>query len=35
LLVREEERRNHRIRERQAMGDRAECVVVRAGLIEG
>jgi ankyrin repeat protein len=33
LLVREEERRNNRIRERQAMGDRAECVVVRAGLI--
>ena len=31
LLLREEEKRNHRIRERQAMGDRAECVVVRAG----
>ena len=33
LLVREEERRNHRIRERQAMGDYAECVIIRARLI--
>lgn len=33
LLVRGEEGRSHRIRERQAIGDRAECVVVRAGLI--
>lgn len=32
LLVREEERRNHQIRERQVIGDYAECVVVRAGL---
>ena len=28
-----EERRNHRIRERQAIGDYAELVVIRAGLI--
>lgn len=28
------ERDNHRIRERQATGDRAELVVVRAGLLE-
>ena len=35
LLLRKGEKRNHRIRERQAMGDRAECVVVRAGLIRG
>ena len=33
LLLKEEERRNHRIRERQAMGDHAECVVIRARLI--
>lgn len=33
LLVREEERKNHRIRERQALGDRAECVVVRVGSV--
>lgn len=32
LLLKEEERRNHRIREKQAIGDRAEHVVVRAGI---
>lgn len=31
LLLRGEEKRNHWIRERQAIGDRAELVVVRAG----
>lgn len=33
LRLKAEEKRNHQIRERQAMGDQAECVVVRAGLI--
>ncbi|KAG8532871.1 uncharacterized protein KY384_002749 [Bacidia gigantensis] len=33
-LLREEERRSRRIRERQAIGDYAEIVVVRTGLIE-
>ncbi|KAL8944841.1 MAG: hypothetical protein Q9211_000448 [Gyalolechia sp. 1 TL-2023] len=31
LLLKEEERKNSRIRERQAKGDRAELVVIRAG----
>lgn len=31
VLLKEEEKRNSRIRERQAMGDHAERVIVRAG----
>ena len=30
IVLKEEEKRNYKIRERQALGDRAECVVVRA-----
>ena len=33
LLLKGEEKRNHWIRERQALGDHAELVIVRAGLV--